>query len=195
MSPTSISGGCIEVITGCMFSGKTDELIRRLERSEIAGEEVQVFKPVIDDRYGDEVIGSHNGKEWNANVVDTEEESIESIISKAEDLDVVGFDEANFFSEELIKICEKLASKGCRVIACGLDQTYRGEPFHPVPSLMAQADYVKKLQAICTECGQPATKTQRLIDGEPAHVDEPTVVVGADEKYQARCRSCHELEK
>lgn len=195
MSPTSISGGRIEVITGCMFSGKTDELIRRLERSQIAGEEVEVFKPVIDDRYGDDVIGSHNGKEWKANVVDTEEETVEAIIGKAEHADVVGFDEANFFSEELIEICEKLAENGCRVIICGLDQTYRGEPFYPVPSLTARADYVKKLQAICAECGQPATKTQRLIDGEPAHKDEPTVVVGADEKYQARCRSCHELKR
>jgi thymidine kinase len=195
MSPTSISGGRIEVITGCMFSGKTDELIRRLERSKIAGEEVEVFKPVIDDRYGDDVIGSHNGKEWKAKVVDTEEESIDPILDIAEDADVVGFDEANFFSEELIQICEKLASKGCRVIVCGLDQTYRGEPFRPVPGLTARADYVKKLQAICNKCGQPATKTQRLIDGEPAHVDEPTVVVGADERYEARCRNCHELKK
>lgn len=195
MSPSSISGGHIEVITGCMFSGKTDELIRRLERSEIAGEEVQVFKPVIDDRYGDDIIGAHNGKEWKANVVDVEEESVESIMDKAEGAEVIGFDEANFFSEELVEICEKLASRGCRVIVCGLDQTYRGEPFHPVPELIARADYVKKLQAICSKCGQAATKTQRLIDGEPAHVDEPTVVVGADEKYQARCRSCHELKK
>ena len=195
MSPNSISGGHIEVITGCMFSGKTNELIRRLERSEIAGEKVEVFKPVIDDRYGDEVIGSHNGKEWKANVVDTEEETVESLIEMVDDADVVGFDEANFFSENLIEVCERLADQGCRVLVCGLDQTYRGEPFHPVPELVALADYVKKLQAICNKCGQAATKTQRLIDGEPAHVDEPTVVVGADEKYQARCRSCHELKR
>jgi len=195
MTPSSISGGRIEVITGCMFSGKTDELIRRLERSEIAGQKVEVFKPVIDDRYGDDVIGSHNGKEWKANIVDTEKENIGSILSKASDADVVGFDEANFFSDDLIEVCEKLASKGHRVIISGLDQTYRGEPFHPVPELIARADYVKKLQAVCNSCGQPATKTQRLIDGKPAHIDEPTVIVGADEKYQARCRSCHRLEK
>jgi len=161
MTPSSISGGRIEVITGCMFSGKTDELIRRLERSEIAGQKVEVFKPVIDDRYGDDVIGSHNGKEWKANIVDTEKENIGSILSKASDADVVGFDEANFFSDDLIEVCEKLASKGHRVIISGLDQTYRGEPFHPVPELIARADYVKNFRQYVTAA---ANLQQRLRD-------------------------------
>jgi thymidine kinase len=188
MSPKSISGGWVEVVTGCMFSGKTDELIRRLERAEIADQDVKVFKPTIEDRYGEEVIGSHNGREWEAEVVDAEEE-VDRI--RDAEADVVGIDEANFFSQELVDAVEQLAQEGTRVIVVGIDQTFRGDPFEPVHDLMAMAEYVDKLRAICAECGEPATRNQRIIDGEPAHEDDPTVVVGADEKYEARCRECH----
>ncbi len=181
----------MEVITGCMFSGKTDELIRRLDRAEIAGQDVVVFKPSIDDRYSEDSIGSHNGKQWEAEVIDPED------VGEAEERlngeEVVAFDEANFFSAELIEICEKLADNGRRVILAGLDTDFRGEPFEPVHELIARSEYVDKLQAICVKCGEPATRTQRIIDGDPAHRDDPTIVVGADEKYEARCRDCHEV--
>lgn len=194
MSPSSISGGHIEVITGTMFSGKTEELIRRLERSEIAGQKAQVFKPEIDDRYSEETVCSHRGSEWESEIISTSD-SYSAIMEEVEDVDVVAVDEANFFEEDLVKAVQELADKGYRVIVVGLDQTYRGDTFEPMGRLMAAAEYVEKLQAICEKCGEPATRPQRLIDGEPAHVDEPTVVVGADEKYQARCRSCHEVRK
>lgn len=184
--------GHIEVITGSMFSGKTEEMIRRIERAEIAGQDVQVFKPSIDDRYSEEEIGSHNGSKWEAHVVE-HDEKLDSAFSGV-DADVVAIDEANFFDEKLVEKCQELADRGKRVIVSGTDQTFRGEPFKPLPSLMASAEYVDKLRAICTECGKPATRNQRLIDGEPAHVDAPTVDVGGEEKYQARCRHCHELK-
>lgn len=194
MSPRSISGGWIEVVTGCMFSGKTEEVIRRLERAEIAGQGVKVFKPEIDDRYGEGEIGSHRGSQWSAELVTTDEEGINDIREKAEG-DVIAIDEANFFEKELTEICQELADHGYRVIVSGTDQTYRGEPFEPVPQLISVAEYVDKLRAICHQCGEPATRNQRLIDGEPAHVDEPTIVVGANEKYEARCRDCHEVKR
>ena len=194
MSPSSISGGHIEVITGTMFSGKTEELIRRLERSEIAGQDVQVFKPEIDDRYSEDTISSHRGSEWESEIISTTD-SHEQIMDKLEEGDVVAIDEANFFEDDLVDAVQELANNGFRVIVVGLDQTYRGETFEPMGKLMAVAEYVEKFQAICEICGEPATRPQRLIDGEPASVDEPTVVVGADEKYQARCRECHELKE
>jgi thymidine kinase len=189
MAPDGVSSGRVEVITGCMFSGKTDELIRRLERAEIAGHSVKVYKPSIDDRYSETAIGAHNGREWEAEVVDSAEEVDEGI----ED-DVVAFDEANFFSDELVEIGGRLADRGVRVIVSGLDTDFRGRPFNPVHSIIARAEYVDKLKAICVKCGDLATRTQRIIDGVPAHEDDPTIVVGADEKYEARCRSCHELK-
>lgn len=193
MTPNeATSNGHIEVITGSMFSGKTEELIRRLERAKIAEQEVEVFKPAIDDRYGEEEIGSHAGSKWKAKVVN-EDDTLEETVADIE-ADVVAFDEANFFNEELVSVCQKLADNGKRVIVTGIDQNFRGEPFEPVPRLMASAEYIDKLCAICQKCGRPATRNQRLIDGEPAHEDDPTVVVGADEKYEARCRHCHELK-
>lgn len=193
MTSTEVStDGHIEVITGSMFSGKTEELIRRLERAKIAEQEVEVFKPAIDDRYGEEEIGSHAGSKWTANVVG-EDDNLEEHLSGIS-ADVVAFDEANFFDETLITQCQKLADNGKRVIVTGIDQTFRGEPFEPMPQLMAAAEYIEKLRAICKKCGRPATRNQRLIDGEPAHADDPTVVVGADEKYEARCRHCHKLK-
>jgi thymidine kinase len=185
--------GWIEVITGSMFSGKTEELLRRLRRAEIAEQEVAVFKPDIDDRYGEATIGSHNGRQWEASVVNAEGEGVWDIYDELDDEKVVAVDEANFFSTELVDVCEALAADGRRVIVSGTDQTFRAEPFEPVPQLLALAEYVDKLQAICTVCGEPATRNQRLIDGEPAHADDPTILVGAEESYEARCRNCHTL--
>ncbi|SEO73191.1 thymidine kinase [Halogranum amylolyticum] len=183
--------GWIEVITGSMFSGKTEELLRRLRRAEIAEQEVAVFKPDVDDRYGEATIGSHNGRQWEATVVDAEGDGIWEIHDELNGEKVVAVDEANFFSTELVDVCEVLAADGRRVIVSGTDQTFRGEPFEPVPQLVALAEYVDKLRAICTICGEPATRNQRLIDGEPAHADDPTILVGAEESYEARCRNCH----
>ncbi|WP_224335451.1 thymidine kinase [Haloprofundus halobius] len=185
--------GWVELITGSMFSGKTEELLRRLRRAEIAGQEVAVFKPAIDDRYGETTIGSHNGRQWAATVVDNEGDGVWQMLDDLNGEQVVAIDEANFFSATLVEVCEALAADGRRVIVSGTDQTFRGEPFDPVPQLMALAEYVDKLQAICTVCGEPATRNQRLIDGEPAHVDDPTIMVGAEESYEARCRNCHTL--
>lgn len=187
------NGGRIEVITGSMFSGKTEELLRRLRRAEIADQNVAAFTPSMDDRYGTEIIGSHEGREWEASVVDSERPG--EVFEVLDGEQVVAFDEANFFSNGLVDVALELADDGRRVIASGLDKTFRGEPFEPVPQLLAHADYVDKLQAICVECGEPATMTQRLVDGEPAHVDEPTIVIGADESYEARCRDCHEVRR
>ncbi|ADQ66986.1 thymidine kinase [Halogeometricum borinquense] len=185
--------GWVEVITGSMFSGKTEELLRRLRRAEIAGQEVAVFKPDIDDRYGETTVGSHAGSEWEAHVVASDGEEMWNLLDKLNGEDVVAIDEANFFSAELVDICEHLAADGRRVLVSGTDQTFRGEPFDPVPQLMAMAEYVDKLQAICSVCGEPASRNQRLVDGEPAHAEGPTIVVGAEESYEARCRNCHTL--
>ena len=182
--------GWIEVISGSMFSGKTEELLRRLRRSEIAGQSVAVYKPAVDDRYGETTSGTHTGRQWEATVVDNEGDGPLEILDEP-GAEVVAIDEANFFSDALVEVCNTLADRGSRVIVSGLDQTYRGEPFDPVPQLIAVAEYVDKLQAICSQCGEPATRNQRLIEGEPAHVDDPTILVGADESYEARCRNCH----
>ncbi|APE95163.1 thymidine kinase [Halodesulfurarchaeum formicicum] len=185
--------GWVEVISGSMFSGKTEELLRRLRRAEIAGQEVVAFTPAVDDRYGQAELGSHAGHTWEATVVDNTAEGVRSIPDRADGASVVAIDEANFFPEELVAVANELATAGRRVIVSGTDQTYRGEPFEPLGQLMATAEYVDKLRAICAVCGEPATRNQRLVDGEPAHVDEPTIVVGAEESYEARCRSCHEV--
>ncbi|MDR5671940.1 Thymidine kinase [Halalkaliarchaeum sp. AArc-CO] len=185
--------GWIEVITGSMFSGKTEELLRRLRRADIAGQEIVAFKPAIDNRYGEATIGSHNGRQWDARIVPNEGDAVWELYDRYDGEEVVAIDEANFFSSELVEVSQTLASDGARVIVSGIDQTFRGEPFDPVPRLMAVAEYVDKLQAICSVCGEPATRNQRLIDGEPAHRDDPTILVGAEESYEARCRNCHTL--
>jgi thymidine kinase len=199
------NSGWVEVITGSMFSGKTEELLRRLRRAEIAGQTVAVFSPAIDDRYGRTTIGSHDGRTWESTVVGRSDDTTEAaddvwaivdhLASRETDVDVVAVDEGNFFGLELPEMCESLADDGYRVIVCGLDTTYRGEPFEPMPQLMAVAEYVDKLHAICSVCGEPATRSQRLVDGEPAHVDDPTVLVGAEESYEARCRNCHSVRR
>ncbi len=185
------NSGWIEVITGSMFSGKTEELLRRMRRAEIAGQDVAAFKPAVDDRYGQAVVGSHAGREWEATVVDPDD--VGAIHGHLDGEAVVAIDEANFFSPGLVEVCLDLAADDRRVLISGLDKTFTGEPFEPVPRLLAHADYVDKLQAICVNCGDPATMSQRLVDGEPAHVDDPTILVGAEESYEARCRDCHEL--
>jgi len=189
------NSGWVEVITGSMFSGKTEELLRRLRRAEIAGQEVAAFTPAIDDRYGEATLGSHAGRTWEATVVDTTAEGVSKIPSYLNGEEVVAVDEANFFPGELVAVCQSLASDGRRVVVSGTDQTFRGEPFEPIPQLMAVAEYVEKFQAICTQCGEPATRNQRLIEGEPAHYDDPTIMVGAEESYEARCRNCHVVER
>jgi thymidine kinase len=176
-----------------MFAGKSEELLRRLRRAEIGGEEVAVFKPEIDDRYGIETVGSHDGARWDAIVVETNADGMDVLEGTATGADVVGIDEANFFPAELVRVVQKLADDGQRVILSGLDQTYRGDPFTPVETLMAVADDVEKLTAICSSCGRQATRTQRLLDGKPAPADMPTVQVGGDEDYEARCRHCHKV--
>ncbi|WP_254278832.1 thymidine kinase [Haloarcula marina] len=188
------NSGWIEVVTGCMFSGKSEELLRRLRRAEIAGQSVAAFTPAVDDRYGEERIGSHDGRGWDATVVDPAD-PLPAIRASLNGETVVAIDEANFFESSLIDACETLAAEGRRVVVSGTDQTFRGEPFHPVPELVAVAEYVEKLQAICARCGEPATRNQRLVDGDPAHVDDPTIVVGASESYEARCRECHTLRR
>lgn len=187
------NSGWIEVVTGCMFSGKTEELLRRLRRAEIAGQEVAVFKPAIDDRYGKTTVGTHNGAQWDATVVGTDAAGLETLFDELNGEQVVAIDEANFFDDALVDACERLANDDRRVIVSGTDQTFRAEPFDPLPQLIAVAEYVDKFQAICTQCGEPASRNQRLIDGEPAHVDDPTIMVGAEESYEARCRNCHTL--
>jgi thymidine kinase len=180
--------GSLEVITGSMFSGKTDELIRRLRRARIAHQKVQVFKPVIDNRYAVEKVTSHAGTEFEATPVRVAAD-IGPLIQA--DTTVVAIDEAQFFEPELGEFCQRLAARGVRVIVAGLDQDFRGEPFGPMPQLMALAEHVDKLHAICAVCGEEASRTQRLINNQPAAFDEPVVVVGASELYEARCREHH----
>ncbi|WP_336037992.1 thymidine kinase [Halobacterium yunchengense] len=189
------NSGWVEVITGSMFSGKTEELLRRLRRAEIAGQDVAAFTPAVDDRYGESTLGSHAGRTWEATVVDTTAEGVAQIPNYLNGEAVVAVDEANFFPRELVSVCQELADDDRRVVVSGTDQTYRGEPFEPIPQLMAVAEYVEKFQAICTQCGEPATRNQRLIEGEPAHYDDPTIMVGAEESYEARCRNCHVVRR
>ena len=187
--------GWIEVISGSMFSGKTEEVLRRLRRAEIAGQEIAVFTPALDDRYGETTIGTHNGASRAATVVDNEGDGPWDVVDAVNGEEVVAIDEANFFSDALVDVCQALANDDRRVIVSGTDQTYRGEPFRPLPELMAVAEYVDKFRAICAVCGEPAARNQRLIGGDPAHEDDPTILVGADESYEARCRDCHVLER
>jgi len=175
-----------------MYSGKTSELIRRINRAEVAEQKVKAFKPVIDERYNQSEIGSHDGNSVKALMV----ENSRQIVSHVKETDdVVVVDEANFFDGRLIGNLQSLANRGYRVIAAGTDQTFRGTPFTPVDGLMAVADRVDKLQAVCQGCGDDASMNQRLDQkGEPASVEEPTVKVGGNDIYEARCRDCHEVK-
>ena len=188
----SYNGGWIEVVCGSMFSGKTEELIRRIRRARIAKQQVQVFKPALDSRYHTQKVSSHNGLHWEAVPVGNAREILDRLSS---DTTVVAVDEAQFFDWELSGVCNELAESGLRVILAGLDMDFRGEPFGPMPLLMAEAEEVTKLQAICVVCGAPASRTQRLIDGQPAAYDDPIILVGGSESYDARCRLCHEVPR
>ncbi|MEM7799601.1 MAG: thymidine kinase [Chloroflexota bacterium] len=180
--------GRIEIICGSMFSGKTEELIRRIRRAVIAKQQVQVFKPIIDNRYHVQKVTSHAGSNSDATPVETSKE----ILSKVDPhTTVVAIDEIQFFDPDVVQICEELADQGKRVICAGLDMDFRGEPFGPMPILMGRAEVVDKLRAICVVCSAEASRTQRLIDGQPAAYDDPIVMVGAAEVYEARCRACH----
>lgn len=182
--------GWVEFICGSMFSGKSEELIRRIKRARYAKQHVQVFKPVIDSRYSDVAVVSHNGNQTDAESVHNSKEILENL---NEATDVVAIDEIQFFDNGIVDVCEEIANKGIRVIAAGLDLDFRGEPFGPSPILLSKAEFVTKLQAICIKCGNPATRTQRLINGEPANYHDPIIQVGASESYEARCRHCHEV--
>jgi thymidine kinase len=181
--------GWIEVITGSMFSGKSEELIRRLRRAEIAGQRALIVKPQIDDRYDIGHVVSHAGAKMRAVAVARPHD----IPGLADGYDVIGIDEVQFFPQEIVVVIDVVVERGTRVVASGLDQDFRGLPFGPMPELLCRAELVDKLQAVCHRCGGPATMTQRLVDGLPAPADGATIVVGALDSYEARCRSCHEL--
>jgi thymidine kinase len=186
------TNGSVEVVCGSMFSGKTDELIRRLVRARIAKQKVQVFKPAVDVRYAVEKVTSHMGTNFDAVPVETAAE-IRGKVEK--DTTVVGIDEAQFFDPEIAQVAQELADRGVRVLVAGLDMDFRGEPFGPMPMLISKAERVDKLHAICMVCGEEASRTQRLVNGRPAKYDDPVVIVGASELYEARCRLHHELPK
>ncbi len=186
------SGGWIEVICGSMFSGKTEELLRRVRRAQIARQRVQLFKHTLDQRYDAIKVTSHNGLSELAIPVDTTEALRAQLDEEA---DVIAIDEVQFFDETIVSLCQTLAEQGKRVICAGLDLDFRGLPFGPMPNLLAVAEEVSKLHAICVVCGGPASRSQRLIDGRPARFDDPIIVVGASERYEARCRHCHEVPR
>ena len=183
--------GWIEVISGVMFSGKSEELIRRIRRATIARRKVQVFKSHLDNRYaGLYSVASHNGTELEAIPVDSASEIFRLV---RPDTEIVAIDEAQFLDPQIVSVSSLLASRGIRVILAGTDTDFRGEPFGSMGELMATAEMVDKLQAICVLCGDPACRNQRLIDGRPARYDSPTIMIGGRESYQARCRHCHKV--
>ncbi len=185
--PFEFGGGWIEVVAGPMFSGKSEELIRRVTRAMIARQRVQVFKPAIDDRFDAVAVASHAGRTLQAQAV----RDVAALRAALEmSTRVVAVDEAQFFDDALVSLALELADSGRRVVVAGLDLDFRGEPFGPMPELLAQAEIVEKLTAICS-CGKAATRTQRLIAGSPAHEDDPVILVGASESYEPRCRACH----
>ncbi len=182
--------GWIEVITGPMFAGKSEELIRRITTLSYAHKKIVAFKPVIDTRYDRSKIATHAGKMYEAFAITRVEEILDHI---REDTEVVAIDEAQFFAPTLVDICDRLADRGLRVIVAGLDMDFTGRPFGPMGALMCKAEIVSKLEAACTICGCGATRSQRIIDGHPARADDPVVLVGASETYEARCRKHHEV--
>ncbi|ASS73828.1 thymidine kinase [Tumebacillus algifaecis] len=184
--------GWIEVICGSMFSGKSEELIRRVKRAKIARQQVQVFKPKIDDRYHLTAVASHSGDTHEAIAI-ADVAEIRSHLNA--ETTVIAIDEVQFLADDVVAFCQEMAERGVRVIVAGLDTDFRGQPFGPTPLLLATAEYVTKLQAICSVCADPATRNQRLIDGKPAGYDDPVILVGACESYEARCRHCHEVPK
>ena len=184
--------GSIEVVCGSMFSGKTEELIRRLVRATIAKQKVQVFKPAIDVRYAVEKVASHTGSTFDAIPI---QKAADIRAKMDKDTTVIGIDEAQFLDPEVVAVAREMAARGVRVIVAGLDTDFRGEPFGSMPGLMSEAEEVLKLHAICMVCGDNASRTQRLVNGKPARYDEPIVIVGASELYEARCRLHHEVPR
>ena len=180
--------GWIEVICGPMFAGKSEELIRRVKTLSYAHQKIVAFKPAIDNRYDKSAIASHDGEKYQAFAIKSAEDILPLVES---DVQVVAIDEVQFFKDSIVSICESLADRGVRVIVAGLDTDFRGEPFGVMPLLLARAEFVTKLSAACTVCGCAATRTQRLVDGKPANYDDPIILVGAKESYEARCRKHH----
>ena len=182
--------GWIEVICGPMFAGKSEELIRRIKRLEYAKKKVIVFKPLIDNRYSEDEVVSHNKRKTKCYNLASSKDVYKYI---TEDTYAVAFDEVQFMDEGIISVCQELANKGIRVICAGLDNDFKGEPFSIMPQLLCLAEYVTKLTAICNVCGSNATRTQRIVNGIPASYDDPIIIVGASEAYEPRCRHCHEV--
>jgi len=182
--------GWVEVICGVMFSGKTEELIRRIKRAIIAKQKVKVFKPEIDNRYNPLLVNSHSGFTTEAVSIKFSKDILRYL---DKEIDVVAIDEVQFFDQDIVSVIEDIAAKGIRVIVTGLDMDFRGEPFGLMPNVLCLAEYVDKLQAICVKCAAPATRTQRLINGQPASYDDPVILVGASDSYEPRCRKCHEV--
>jgi thymidine kinase len=184
--------GILEVITGCMFAGKTEELIRRINVFKFAKKEVVVFKPKIDNRYSENLIVSHAGSSVKSVLVQKSTEILE-FMKQHPEYEIIAIDEVQFFDEDIVLVINDLADAGKRVMVAGLDMNFRGEPFGVMPILMTQAEFVTKLTAVCTQCGSPGTRTQRLVNGKPAKYDDPLILVGASESYEARCRHCHHI--
>ncbi len=187
---SSTATGSLTVVTGSMYAGKTEELIRRSRRALYARRKVAVFKHAVDTRSDGSEVRSHNGVPHEAAAVGSSEELLAQV---SEEIDVVAIEEAQFFDEGIVEACRTLADGGYEVIVTGLDMDFRGEPFGPMPKLLAEADEIVKLRAICARCGRDASRSQRLIDGRPAPATAPTILVGASESYEARCRHCHEV--
>lgn len=182
--------GWLEVISGCMFAGKTEELIRRINVLSYAKKSILVFKPKIDNRYSEKEIVSHSGAHIQCITVECAKDILDYINNEVE---VIAIDEIQFFDEDIVEICDYLADKGKRVMTAGLDKDFRGEAFGVMPELLTRAEFVTKLTAVCAICGAPATRTQRLIEGKPASFNDPIVMVGATEHYEPRCRHCHKI--
>ncbi|MGL6063702.1 MAG: thymidine kinase [Fusobacteriaceae bacterium] len=183
--------GWIEVITGSMFSGKSEELIKRLRRVKYANQKMVVFKHASDMRYNESKVASHSQNYIEAIPVKTVEDMYSLVKTNYNDVEVIGIDEIQFFGEKVVEFCDKMADEGKRVIVAGLDQDFKGAPFSPMDKLLARAEFIDKFSAICMVCGSPASRTQRLVNGEPAYSDDPIVMVGASESYEARCRKHH----
>ena len=185
--------GWIECICGSMFSGKSEELLRRIKRGVIAKQKVLLFKPSIDNRYDENRVSTHNGNSYDSISIEKSSDILNFV--KDTKYDIIGIDEIQFFDNDIVKIINKLADDGIRVIVAGLDMDFKAEPFHPMPEIMAISEMVTKLHAVCNKCGKEASRSQRLINGKPAKYDDPIVVIGASESYEARCRHCHEIER
>lgn len=187
-----LQDGWIEIIVGCMFAGKTEELIRRIKVLQYAKKNIVVIKPRIDNRYSEDEIASHSGYRVKSVNADNAKDILR-IVNGIEGVEVVAIDEAQFFDKDLVLVCEQLADSGKRVILAGLDRDFRGEPFGVIPELLTRAEFVTKLSAVCAKCGRPATRTQRVLNGKPASYNDPVVLVGAKDHYEPRCRHCHEV--